>query len=361
MLRPLILSAILTATTHADMKREPFAKSDDGATVERFTLTNKNGLTARIITWGATLTELHAPDRNGKLADVTLGFDTPAPWLKPHPFFGSTAGRFANRIAKGKFTLDGKEWTLATNNGANHLHGGKVGFDKRNWAVEATTENSVRFSYTSPDGEEGYPGTLRTSLTYTLTDANELRLDYEATTDKPTIVNLTNHTYWNLGNSADILSHELRLAAANYLAVDANSMPTGKLATSEGTMDFQKAKPVGKDIAALASAPGGGFDHNWVIDGWEAGKSALAAELFDPASGRVMRITTTEPGVQFYTGNYIKNVAGKAGHTYGKHAGLCLETQHFPDAPNQPTFATTVLRPGETFRSTTVHQFSVRD
>ena len=312
-------------------------------------------------TWGATLAELHAPDRDGKLADVTLGFDAPAPWLKPHPFFGSIAGRFANRIAKGKFSIDGKEWTLATNNGANHLHGGKSGFDKRNWTVEATTENSVRLAYTSPDGEEGYPGTLRTSLTYTLTDANELRLDYEATTDKATVVNLTNHTYWNLGSSPDILAHELRLAAANYVAVDEGSIPTGKLAASENSMDFQKAKAVGKDIAALASAPGGGFDHNWVIDGWSAGKLSLAAELYDPASGRVMRVTTTEPGVQFYTGNYLKDVAGKAGRVYGKHGGLCLETQHFPDAPNQPTFATTVLRPGEKFRSTTVHEFSVRD
>ena len=342
------------------MKSEPFAKTDDGATVERFTIINKNGLTARIITWGASLTELHAPDRAGKLADVTLGFDEPASWLKPHPFFGATAGRFANRIAKGKFTLDGKEYTLATNDGANHLHGGKVGLDKRNWSVAGTTENSVSLTYTSPDGEEGYPGTLRTTLTYTLTDDNELRLDYEATTDKPTVLNLTNHTYWNLGSSADILSHELHLPATTYVAVDAGSIPTGILPPAEGAMDFQKPKIIGKDIAALASAAGGGYDHNWVIDGWAAGKMHLAAELHDPTSGRVLRITTTEPGMQFYSGNYVKDVAGKGGKTYGKFAGLCLETQHFPDAPNQPTFASTVLRPGETFRSTTVHQFSVQ-
>ena len=342
------------------MKREIFAKTDDGATVERFTVTNKNGLTARIITWGATLTELHSPDRDGKLADVTLGFDTPAPWLKPHPFFGCIAGRFANRIAKGKFTIDGKEWTLATNNGANHLHGGKSGFDKRNWSVESATENSVRLGYTSPDGEEGYPGTLRTSITYTLTDANELRLDYEATTDKPTVVNLTNHTYWNLSGRPDILRHELRLAAANFVPVDDGSIPTGKLAAAEGAMDFRNAKEIGKHIAELATSPGGGYDHNWVIDDWNAGKLSFAAELYDPGSGRVMRVTTTEPGVQFYTGNYLKDVEGKAGRVYGKHGGLCLETQHFPDAPNQPAFPTTALRPGEKLRSTTVHQFGVR-
>lgn len=342
------------------MKREPFAKSADGQAVERITITNKNGLTARFITWGASLTELHAPDRAGKFADVTLGFDTAEPWLKPHPFFGATAGRFANRVAKGKFTIDGKEWTLATNDGANHLHGGVVGFDKRNWTLEATSESSARFTYKSPDGEEGYPGTLKVSVTYTLTDADELRLDYEATTDKATIVNLTNHTYWNLGASPDILAHELRLPAATYVAVDAASIPTGRLAPSAEVMDFQKAKVIGKDIAALASAPGGGYDHNWVIDGWAAGKQTFAAELFDATSGRVMRVSTTEPGIQFYSGNYINNVAGKSGRTYGKFAGLCLETQHFPDAPNQPAFAPTTLRPGETFRSTTVYQFSVR-
>ena len=342
------------------MKREPFAKSADGQAVERITITNKNGLTARFITWGASLTELHAPDRAGKLADVTLGFDTAEPWLQPHPFFGATAGRFANRVAKGKFTIDGKEWTLATNDGANHLHGGAVGFDKRNWTLETTTESSARFTYTSPDGEEGYPGTLKVSVTYTLTDADELRLDYEATTDKATIVNLTNHTYWNLGASPDILAHELRLPAATYVAVDAGSIPTGQFASSAEVMDFQKAKVIGKDIAALASAPGGGYDHNWVIDGWVAGKQTFAAELYDASSGRVMRVSTTEPGIQFYSGNYINNVAGKSGRTYGKFAGLCLETQHFPDAPNQPTFAPTTLRPGETFRSTTAYQFSVR-
>lgn len=354
--------AALTCTTSAEftMKREVFAKTADGQTVERFTLINKNGLTARIITLGATLTEFHAPDRDGKLADITLGFDSVEPWLEPHPFFGVTAGRYANRIAGGKFTLDGKTHSLPTNDGANHLHGGKTGFDKRVWKPEPIEPNAVRFTYISPDGEEGYPGTLTVSVTYTLTDENALRFDYAATTDAPTVLNLTNHTYWNLGGSADILAHELLLPASRYTAVDAASIPTGELPKVEGPMDFTKAKVVGKDIAALSTAPGGGYDHNWVLDDWESGKMTPAAELHDPSSGRTMTVTTTEPGIQFYSGNYLKAIEGRAGKTYEKFAGLCLETQHFPDSPNHPSFPTTVLRPGEKFRSTTVYRFGVR-
>ena len=362
MIRQTIIAALLLAfnTTYATLKREPYATTTDGKAVERITLTNKNGITARIITWGATLTELHAPDRNGKLADITLGFDKPEPWLQPHSFFGTTAGRFANRIAKGKFAIDGKDYTLATNDGTNHLHGGKTGFDKQNWIIDAVGLDSVRFSLSSPDGQEGYPGTLNVALTYTLTENNELRLDYQATTDRPTVLNLTNHTYWNLGDAPDVLSHQLTLHAARYLAIDATSIPTGTLAPASEAMDFQKPKAIGKDIAALGTAPGGGYDHNWILDGWEAGKLTPAAELYDPASGRTLRISTTEPGIQFYAGNYLKNVAGKGGRTYQKHGGLCLETQHFPDSPNHPAFPTTVLRPGETFRSTTVHQFGTK-
>jgi aldose 1-epimerase len=342
------------------IQREPFATTADGQAVERFTITNRHGLIARVITYGATLTELHAPDRAGKLADVTLGFDTPEPWLKPHPFFGAVAGRYGNRIAKGRFTLDGKEYTLAVNNGANHLHGGKVGFDKRNWKAAIAADNTVAFTYDSPAGEEGYPGALHVAVAYGLTDANELTLTYTATTDAPTVLNLTNHTYWNLSGAPDILAHDLRIPAARYTAVDAGSIPTGELAPATGFMDFTKAKPIGRDIAALKDAPGGGYDHNYVLDGWEPGKTVTAAELTDPTSGRVMTVTTTEPGVQFYTGNYLKAVAGKGGRTYEKHAGLCLETQHFPDSPNHPKFPTVVLRPGETFRSKTVYQFSVK-
>jgi aldose 1-epimerase len=342
------------------IQREPFATTADGQPVERITITNRHGLVARFITWGATLTEMHVPDRHGKMADVTLGFDQPGPWLKPNPFFGSIAGRYANRIAKGKFKLDGKEYSLATNNGANHLHGGHVGFDKRNWKATVAADNTVTFTYDSPDGEEGYPGALQVTVAYALTDANELTIRYTATTNAPTIVNLTNHTYWNLSGAPDVLAHELRIPAARYTAVDAASIPTGALVPVGGAMDFTKTKPVGRDIAEIKTAPGGGYDHNFVLDGWEAGKTVTAAELSDPASGRVMTVTTTEPGVQFYTGNYLKGVAGKGGKMYHQHAGLCLETQHFPDSPNQPSFPSTVLRPGETFRSTTVHRFSVK-
>lgn len=355
------IGALTLATTAADtMKREIYTRTSDGHAVERFTLANKNGITARIITYGATLTELHAPDRNGKFADITLGFDKAGAWLEAHPFFGVIAGRYANRIAGGKFTLDGKIYTLATNNGPNHLHGGKVGFDKRNWKPEPAGPNSLRLTYTSPDGEEGYPGTLKVAVTYTLTENDELRIDYHATTDAPTVINLTNHAYWNLGAGADILGHELRLHASRYTAVDDTSIPTGDLPKAAGPMDFSTAKVIGKDIAALKDAPGGGYDHNWVLDGWEPGKLTPAAELHDPASGRTLTITTTEPGIQFYAGNFLKAVEGRGGKTYEKHAGLCLETQHFPDSPNHPKFPSTELRPGKEFRSTTIHRFGVK-
>ena len=359
----LALGAAVTATAVAEdisMKRENFTTTPDGQVVERITLTNRHGMIARIITWGANLTELHVPDRNGKLADITLGFDDPARWVQPHPFFGCTAGRFANRIAGGKFTLDGKSFQLGTNDGPHHLHGGAGGFDKRNWRVETAGENAARFRYTSPDGEEGYPGTLEVAVTYTLTDDNTLRLDYEATTDAPTVINVTNHAYFNLSGAADILAHDLKLNANTYTEVDGTSIPTGKLPPVDTTMDFRAAKPIGRDIAALKDAPGGGYDHNWVIDGWKPGQLVEAGELSDSTSGRVMKVLTTEPGIQFYSGNYVKSVAGKGGRVYEKHAGLCLETQHFPDSPNQPSFPSTVLRPGEKFQSTTIYQFSNR-
>lgn len=357
---PILALIVSTSAAESFMKRETFATTSDGQTVERITLTNRNGAIARIITWGANLTELHMPDRDGKVADVTLGFDEPERWLKPHPFFGCIAGRYANRIAKGQFTLDGKTYQLATNNSPNHLHGGKVGFDKKNWRVEAAGENAARFRYTSPDGEEGYPGKLEVSLTYTLTDDNGLRLDYEATTDAPTIVNLTNHAYFNLGSSSDVLAHELKINADRYTAVDATSIPTGQSPEVDKTMDFREAKPIGRDIAGMKDAPGGGFDHNFVIRGWKAGQLTEAAELRDPSSGRVMKVLTTEPGIQAYTGNYLDAVKGRGGKSYNRFAGLCLETQHFPDSPNQPSFPTTVLRPGEKYQSTTIYQFSVR-
>jgi aldose 1-epimerase len=360
---------LLQTMEAADVPTVPhttWAKTAEGGKVEIYTLTNAHGLRARVMTWGASIVEMSVPDRDGQLADVTLGFDSPEPYLVPHPFFGAIAGRFANRIAKGKFTLDGHEHTLATNNGPNHLHGGVRGFDKRNWTGEPVGANAVRFRYTSPNGEEGYPGTLQAAATYTLTDNDELRLDYEATTDQPTVLNLTNHAFWNLSGhrdgalaEADIRAHELRIPATRYTVVDAESIPTGELrAAADSVMDFTTAKPLGRDLAALKDSPGSGYDHNYVLD--PAPSPALAAELRDPASGRTMRVFTTEPAIQLYTGNYLNNVAGKGGAIYAKYAGVCLETQHFPDAPNQPSFPSAVLRPGQTFHSTTVYQFSSR-
>ena len=352
------------ASALADVKHEIFGKTKDGETVEIFTLTNSHGLKARVMTWGATLVSMEVPDRAGKMADITLGFDSLDGYLGAHPFFGSTAGRYANRIAKGKFTLNGKEYTLATNNGVNHLHGGIKGFDKKNWKADAIEgANGVRFSVTSPDGDEGYPGTLKASVTYTLTADDALRLDYEIATDKATVVNLTNHAYWNLAGAGtgDILGHELTLHAGRFTPVDDGSIPTGKLdPVAGGPMDFTKAKAIGKDFAQMTGTPGG-YDHNFVIDQEKPATLTLAAEVHDPKSGRVMKIATTEPGIQFYTGNYLDGkVTGKGGKVYEKNFGLCLETQHFPDSPNQPQFPSAVLRPGIPYRSTTVHTFSVR-
>ena len=294
------------------------------------------------------------------MGDVTLGFDVLERYSRPHPFFGSIAGRYGNRIAKGSFTLDGKKYTLATNNGPNHLHGGLRGFDKRVWKAEPQGASAVRFTYTSADGEEGYPGKLAAAVTYTLGDNNELRLDYEATTDKPTVLNLTNHTYWNLAGSGDVLGHGLRLYASRFTAVDGGLIPTGELSPVAGTaLDFLKAKLVGRDIAELKKEGlPGGYDHNFVIDVKTPGALTPAAEVYDPSSGRLMRVMTTEPGVQLYTANHLKDVPGKNGEVYGEHSGLCLETHHFPDSPNHPDFPSTVLRPGETFKSKTIYAFS---
>ena len=355
------LGLLATAPAVEPIQRERTFTAPDGATVEVFTLTNPHGLRARILTWGATLIEMSVPDRAGKIADVTLGFDALERYAQPHPFFGSIAGRYANRIAKGRFTLDGSTYTLATNNGPNHLHGGLRGFDKRNWRAEPRGHDAVRFSYTSADGEEGYPGTLQVTVAYKLTAENELWIAYEATTDQPTVLNLTNHTYWNLAGSGDVLGHELHLNATHVTEVDKDLIPTGEFRAVAGSpLDFTKPKAVGRDIAELkGEGLPGGYDHNYVIDG-KAGELTLAAELHEPASGRAMRVLTSQPGVQLYTANHLKDVAGRGGQTYGAHAGLCLETQHFPDSPNHPNFPSTVLRPGETFRSLTIHEFSAR-
>ncbi len=346
------------------MQKDTFGNTPAGETVETFTVSNRHGLKARLTTWGAGLVEMHVPDRLGVLADVTLGFDSLDGYLTRHPYFGVTTGRFANRIAQAKFTLDGTTYTLAANDGGNHLHGGLKALDQQNWRAEILAGTSaVRFTHTSIDGAEGYPGNLHLAVTYSLTDDNELRIDYEATTDKPTVLNLTNHAYWNLAGagSGDILSHELALHAEKFVPVDGGGIPTGEIApVTVGPMDFTKAKVIVRDFSQMTGEPGG-YDHTYVLEPAHIGAVTLAAELYDPQSGRVLAIATTEPGIQFYTGNYLDGtVTGKGGHVYRKNSGLCLETQHFPDSPNQPHFPSTVLRPGQTFRSTTVHRFSTR-
>jgi aldose 1-epimerase len=348
----------------ASVEKKDFGKTADGTAVDIYTLTNANGMKAKIMTYGGIVTELHVPDRDGKLADVVLGFDDLKSYLAGHPHFGAVAGRVANRIAKGKFTLDGKEYKLAVNNGPNSLHGGKVGFDKKVWKAESFEGKDgvgVKMIYTSPDGEEGYPGTLTTTMTYTLTDKNELRIDYHATTDKPTIVNLTNHSYFNLAghDSGNVLAHEMTIEADKYTPADDTLIPTGELASVKGTpLDFTTPHTIGERSGQIDKRIGG-YDHNYVLNSG-GGKLALAARAYEPKSGRVMETYTTEPGVQLYTANFMGDTKGKGGAVYKKQAGFCLETQHFPDAINQPKFPSVVLRPGKAYETKTVYKFSVK-
>jgi len=347
------------------VKKEVFGKMPDGQTIDIYTLTNKNGLVAKVTTYGATLTELHVPGKDGKLTDVVLGFDTLDGYLKGCPYFGATTGRVANRIAAGKFTVDGRLYRVATNNGPNHLHGGIVGFDKRVWKARGIADASgfgIVLSYMSPDGEEGYPGNLDITVTYRLTNANELRIDYKAKTDESTPVNLTNHAYFNLAGAGNgtILDHELLLIASRFTPVDATSIPTGVIAPVARTvMDFTKPTAIGLRIDKVGGDPGG-YDHNYVLDK-KGTELALAARLRDPTSGRVMEVLTTEPGIQLYTGNYLDGtIKGKGGKVYGKRSALCLETQHFPDSVNHPQFPSVILKPGQTYTQTTIHKFSVQ-
>jgi aldose 1-epimerase len=345
--------------------KSPFGQTADGQDVELYTLANEGGLVVKVMTYGGIITSVQTPDRKGKLGEITLGFDSLEDYLKGHPFFGALCGRVANRIAKGKFTIEGREYQVAVNNGVNHLHGGIKGFDKVVWkakAIERPGEVALELQYVSADGEEGYPGALSTKVTYALTAANELRIAYEATTDKTTTLNLTNHTYWNLadGGASDVLSHELTLAADQFLPVDDGAIPTGELASVAATpMDFTKSTTIGKRIDAVPGAAPGGYDHCYVVRRKRGGSDlTLAARVVEPKSGRVMEVHTTEPGVQLYTGNFLDGSLKSRGATFGKRHGFCLETQHFPDAVNQPKFATTLLKPGETYKSTTVHKFS---
>ena len=333
-----------------------FGTTRTGEEVVEYTLTNPGGVATSILTWGGIIRTLTVPDRNGQVADIVLGFDSLEPYEERHPYFGTITGRFANRIAHGRFTLDGKTYTLATNNGPNHLHGGINGFDRKVWkATSSSTPSAVHLtlSYVSPDGEEGYPGALSTSVTYTLTSDNELRISYEATTTKATPINLTNHTYFNLAGheTGHVLDQVLVIDSNMMVPVDETSIPLGPLTSVANTpFDFRTPHTIGERIANI----GGGYDHNYVLSD-QPRALTRAARAEDPHSGRFVEILTTEPGVQLYTGNYLDGtLTGKGGAIYRKHAGFCLETQHYPDSVNQPSYPTTILRPGETFRSTTV-------
>jgi len=344
-----------------EIKSEHFGVMPDGAEVQLFTLTNGRSLEVKIINYGGILVAINAPDRDGKLADVVLGHDTLEGYLHHSRFFGALIGRFGNRIARGHFVLNGVEYSLGINNGVNHLHGGFKGFDKVVWQAE-DTGNGLRLTYLSPNGEENYPGNLRAVVTYSLNDANELRLDYEAWTDRETIVNLTNHSYFNLAGDGEILDHELTIAADAFTPVDKTLIPTGEIRKVTGTaFDFTSPRPIGAHICdddeQLKFA--GGYDHNFALRSKGAGIQKVA-RLYHPRSGRVLEVITTQPGLQFYSGNYLDgSLVGKGGRAYVKYSGCCLETQHFPDSPNHANFPSTVLRPGEAYRHTTVFKFSV--
>jgi aldose 1-epimerase len=359
-------SAATGTSTSAMPTSASFGKTADGQEIQLFTLTNAKGMKATISTYGGTLTGLLVPDKDGKMSDVILGFDKADGYLSPefkksNPYFGALIGRYGNRIAKGKFTLDGKAYQVGVNNNGNSLHGGNVGFNQKIWTAKPGTSadgETLTLTYLSKDGEEGYPGNLTVTVVYTLTADNALKIDYTATTDKATPVNLTNHAYFNLaqGQSKDVLAHQVTIPADRYTVVDDKLIPTGELKPVKGTpFDFTSPHAIGERIAQVP----GGYDHNWVLN--QATGQHSAATVYEPTTGRTMEVTTDEPGVQFYTGNFLDgSLKGKDGVVYGKHAGFCLETQHFPDSPNQPKFPSTILKPGETYHTTTSYTFGVR-
>ncbi|MFI9149405.1 aldose epimerase family protein [Streptomyces sp. NPDC053367] len=362
-------TAHAAGTAHATGGRKPvkshFGTLADGTEVHSWSLQN-GGTRLKVLSYGGIVQSLEIPDRRGRYANVSLGFDNLADYVASSPFFGALIGRYGNRIGKGRFTLDGKEYQLSVNDGDNSLHGGAQGFDKRVWDVEPFTKGTdvgLYLRYTSADGEMGYPGTLRTKVTYTLTRHGDWRIDYEATTDKATVCNLTSHVYYNLAGegSGSVYDHELTIAASRYTPVDSGLIPTGELARVAGTpFDFRRSKTVGEDIRVAHQQVlyGQGLDHNWVLDKGLTARPEHIATLRDPSSGRTMRIATTEPGLQFYSGNFLDGtLVGTGGTVYRQGDGLCLETQHFPDSPNQPAFPSTVLRPGQVYRSATVHSF----
>ncbi len=353
----------LTLAACAEVVKTAFGQTKEGVAVEQFTLTNGHGVTARLMTYGATWTHMLVPDKDGKLGDVLLGFDTLEPYLAEHPYFGVTVGRVGNRIARGRFTLDGKTYQLAVNNGPNHLHGGLEGFDKVVWKAEPLEDNAVKFTYTDPDGSNGYPGTVSATVVYTLTEQDELRIDYTATTDQATPINLTNHAYFNLGTAASgtILDHQLQIFADRFTPVDDTLIPTGVIAAVRDTpMDFTRPRTIGSRISQVGANPTG-YDHNYVLNGPQ-GDFKKVARVRDPQSGRRLEILSDQPGVQFYTGNFLDgSLKGKDGVVYQKNYGFCLETQHFPDSVHHGNFPSIILRPGQTYRTSTVHRFSVSD
>jgi len=363
-----ILILVTVVTLHAQVTKQPFGKTSAGEDVDLYTLRNTRGAEATITNYGAIVVSLKVPDRNGKFDDVVLGFSDFNGYLKNDPYFGAIVGRYGNRIAKGRFTLNGVEYKLAVNNGENHLHGGIKGFDKVVWTgreMKSKAGPAVVLTYLSKDGEEGYPGNLNVRVVYTLTNTNELKIDYSATTDKDTVTNITHHSYFNLAGegNGDILNHLVTINANRFVPTDAGSIPTGELKRVAGTpFDFLKATAIGaridQDDEQLKF--GRGYDHTWVING-RPGTMRLAATAYEATSGRVMQVWTTEPGMQFYTGNFLDGtLTGKSGKIYPRRSGFCFETQHYPDSPNQPSFPTTTLRKGAVYKSTTVYRFSAR-
>jgi len=349
-----------------DIAKQPFGATKDGTPVDLYTLRNSKGAEARICNYGGIVVSLKVPDRKGQLGDVVLGYDTLDGYLNETPYFGALIGRYGNRIAKGKFTLNGKEYTLATNNGPNALHGGIKGFDKVVWQARAfhgPLGQALELRYLSQDGEEGYPGNLSVTATYTLTEQNGLQLEYAATTDKDTVLNLTQHTYFNLAGKGDVLDHVVMMPADRFTPVDATLIPTGKLRSVTGTpFDFTSPKPIGARIGQTDEQLkfGNGYDHNFVFDK-RIGDLTLLARVSEPTSGRILEVLSTEPGLQFYTGNFLNGtLTGKGGTVYNFRNAFCMEPQHFPDSPNQRNFPSVVLKPGQIYRNTIVFRFSVK-
>ena len=365
----MLICSLGGAEAKKTMKKEPFGKTEDGQAVDLYTLSNKNGMEAAITNFGGIVVSLKVPDKTGKSDDVVLGYDQLDGYLTNKAYFGAIIGRYGNRIAHGKFVLNGTTYNIPKNDGDNALHGGLKGFNKRVWTAKDVSDakgQALELTYLSKDGEEGFPGSLSCKVVYTLTDQNELRIDYSATTDKDTVVNLTNHTYFNLAGqgTSDILGHELMIRAERFTPVDATLIPTGELKVVTGTpFDFTKATAIGARINNDDEQlkVGKGYDHNWVLNSGGKGGLSLAAEAHDPKSGRVLQVLTDEPGVQFYSGNFLDgSITGKNGKVYNHRYGFCLETQHFPDSPNQPKFPSTVLKPGQHYKTTTVFKFSNR-